>query len=113
MLNANEIKQIKHATFLGVYIDERLSWDEHIKQVASKVAKSVGILRKLKPVITCKLLLLVYNSLVLPYFTYCNLIWSIAYDNIIHRLVVLQNKAVRIIDKAEYLAHVNPIFNSR
>ena len=29
---------------------------------------------------------------------------------LIHRLVVLQNKAVRIIDKAEYLAHVNPIF---
>ena len=39
MLNGNEIKQIKHAKFLGVYIDERLSRDEHIKQVASQVAK--------------------------------------------------------------------------
>ena len=29
---------------------------------------------------------------------------------IVHRLVVLQNKAVRIIVKAEYLAHVNPIY---
>ena len=41
MLNGNEIKQIKHKKILGVYIDERLSWDEYIKQVASKVAKSV------------------------------------------------------------------------
>ena len=30
--------------------------------------------------------------------------------NVLYRLVVLQNTAVRIIDKAEYLAHVNPIF---
>ena len=78
MLNGNEIKQIKHEKFIGVYNDERLSWAEHIKQVASKFAKSLGIHRKLKPVITCKLLLLVYNSLVLPFFTYCNLKWSMA-----------------------------------
>ena len=51
MLNGNEIEQIKRAKFLDVYIDERLNWDEHIKQVASKVAKSVEILRKLKPVL--------------------------------------------------------------
>ena len=109
-LHGNKIEQISHTKFLGVYIDEHLTWDEHIKQISSKVSKSIGILWKLKPFLTSKLLLVVYNTLVLPYLSYCNLIWSSACDTRIGKLFVLQKRAVRIIDKAEYLAHTEPIF---
>lgn len=110
ILNGNKIEQISHTKFLGVYIDEHLNWEEHIKQIGSKVSKSIGVLWKLKSSLTCKLLLLVYNCLILPYFTYCNLIWSNACATRMEKLLVLQKKIIRMISKAEYLAHTDPIF---
>ena len=74
ILSEHVIEQCKHAKFLGVYIDERLNWDEHIKQVSGKISKNLGALRHLKNILTCKLLQLVYNSLILPYLTYYNII---------------------------------------
>ena len=76
------------------------------------MSKCIGVLWKLKPFLTCNLLLLVYNTLILPYFTYCNLIWSNACDIRLNKLHSLQKRAVRIIDKADYLAHTNPIFKN-
>ena len=48
----NVIEQIKHAKFLGIYIDERLHWDEHIKQVAGKISQNLGALRRLVNILT-------------------------------------------------------------
>ena len=48
MLNGIVLEQVKCAKFLGVYIDEHLSWDNHIQEVACKVSRNVGILGKLK-----------------------------------------------------------------
>ena len=60
---------------IGVY-DEHLSWDNHIQDVACKVSRNVGILRKLKFTLPQTCLLLLYNSLVLPYLHYCSIIWN-------------------------------------
>ena len=79
-------------------------------QIKSKVSKSIGVLNRLKHLLTSKLLLMVYNSLILPYLTYCNLIWSNAYESRLIKIKVMQRKAIRIIVKAEYLAHADPLF---
>ena len=41
-----KMNQVKEDNFLGVILDETLSWKPHISQVASKVSKSVGVIRK-------------------------------------------------------------------
>ena len=44
-MNGFKINQVKEGNFLGVILDEALSWKPHISQVASKVSKSVGVIR--------------------------------------------------------------------
>ena len=110
MLNGMVLEQVKCAKFLGVYIDEHLSWDNHIREVACKVSRNVGILRKLKFTLPQTCLLLLYNSLVLPYLHYCSIIWGCSSPNKLKSLIVLQKKAVRIIAKAEFRAHTTPLF---
>ena len=44
MLNEYEIKQVHNTKFLGVMIDEHLTWKNHINYVTCKIAKTVGIL---------------------------------------------------------------------
>ena len=109
-LNEEEVVQVRHAKFLGVYIDERLAWDKHIQQVAHKMSRSVGILRKLKYTIPQSFLMLLYNSLIYPYLLYCSIIWG---GNSIYKLnpiLILQKKALRIIANADFRAHSSPLF---
>ena len=47
-INGNEIKQVNFTKFLGIYIDEHLSWAQHIDYLSKKIARNVGILSKLK-----------------------------------------------------------------
>ena len=38
-INEQPIELVKYTKFLGVYIDEELSWKHHIDQVVSKISK--------------------------------------------------------------------------
>ena len=38
-ITGNTIKQVKKPKFLGLYIDEHLTWNEHIKVTSNKIAK--------------------------------------------------------------------------
>ena len=51
-------------------------------------------------------------SLIYSYINYCNVVWGSAYSNHLKPLVILQKKAVRIIDKSNYDAASSPIFSS-
>ena len=93
-----------------MYIDERLKWDEHIKQLSTKLSKNIGLLLRLKLYLTTKLLDLVYNSLILPYLAYCNLITSCASPSTIKKIGNIAKKAIRIINKTGYRDHTTPLF---
>ena len=64
------INQVNHAKFLGLYIDEELSWKYHINHVAMKVAKMTGIMAKARHYLPLKALLTLYNAMIYPYLTY-------------------------------------------
>ena len=109
-INGNVIERVRYAKFLGIYIDDHLDWSEHIQQITSKVAKNVGIIRKVRHILSTKLITALYNSLVLPYLNYCNMIWISASQYRLCKLTVLQKRIVRLIGKAERLEHSSPLF---
>jgi len=95
--NGTSLIQVQCAKFLGVYIDEHLSWDKHIQQVAAKVSRNVGILQKLRFSIPQSCLMMLYNSLIFPYLHYCCIVWGCVSMNKLNPLILLQKKCVRII----------------
>ena len=65
-INGNEIKQVNFTNFLGIYIDEHLSWAQHIDYLSKKIARNVGILCKLKhflPMYITNTVILFINSI--------------------------------------------------
>ena len=99
-------------TFLGVELDNKLLWSSHIKHICSKISKSIGILRLLRHSFPNHILKTIYMSLIYSYINYCNVVWGSAYNNHLNPLVILQKKAVRIVNKSSYDAESAPIFNS-
>ena len=58
------INQVENIKFLGIILDERLSWKEHVRYISTKLAKSIGVLGKAKKYICKKLLLSLYYSFI-------------------------------------------------
>jgi hypothetical protein len=95
---------------LGVYIDEHLTWKDHISCISKKISKSVGILHRSRFNLSSKTKLSLYYTLIYPYITYCNLAWSSTYVTNLNIMIYLQKRAVRIITNAEFRAHSAPLF---
>ena len=89
----------KEVTFLGVILDENLSWKSHISHIASTISKSVGIICRSSPCLTTLALKTLYYSLVYPYFQYCIIVWGSTYPTNLNRLNLLQKRVIRIVNK--------------
>ena len=64
---------------------------------SKKIAKGIGILLKSRKLFDNGTLLSLYHTFVYPYLHYCIHVWGKAYNTHLNDLVVLQNKAMRII----------------
>ena len=102
IMNKKALQQKDHVKYLGVLIDEHLNWKYQINQVALKISRGIGILAKLKPYLKEKLLRTIYFSLVYSYLSYGVQAWGSAADSIKNKIVVLQNKAIRIMSGVQY-----------
>jgi len=91
------INQVTSTKFLGTIIDSHLNWKEHISQIAKKVAKNIGILRRIRHNLPSNILTNLYYTLVYPYFSYCNISWGVNYSQTLQCLVVLQKLAIRTV----------------
>ena len=110
-INGNEIKQVNFTKFLGIYIDEHLSWAQHIDYLSQKIARNVGILSKLKYFLPRYIMNTLYYSLILSHLQYCTLLCANAYSTCLNKLRILQKKTIRIITQSHYLAHTDPLFS--
>ena len=111
-LNNTVLEVQTETTFLGVVIDNKLSWKAHISFISSKISKSIAILRLLRYSFPKNILRMIYMSLVFSHINYCNLIWGSANKTNLEPLFKLQKKAVRLVNNSQYLDHTDPIFYS-
>ena len=107
-INGNAIEFVPTFNFLGLILDENLTFDQHIQNTSNKVSRSLGTLNKLKRFLPKNILLLLYNSLVLPHLQYAILCWGSKTS----RLFKLQKRAMRIITCSKYNSHTDPIFKA-
>lgn len=61
-------------------------------------------------ILTFDTLKILYYSLIYPYLFYCCIIWGTASATSLHKLEVLQNRAVRLITRSPYRSSSSPIF---
>lgn len=98
--------------YLGMYIDKDLKWRSHINHISNILSRNAGIIKKSSFFLERKQLLLLYNSLFLPYINYCCLVWGHSAPTLLDRLNKIQKKVIRVISKQHRLAHTNPIFEN-
>ena len=109
-LDNHNIPSVQSAKFLGVHLDSGLTWKRHINETENKISKSLGIIFRLSSFLPLNILRLLYCSLILPYLSYCNIVWGNTYSSHLNKLNILQKKAIRIISGAPPLSHSSHLF---
>ena len=74
-IGEHTIEKTKEIKLLGVTLDERLDFSAHVKSVSIKTSRRIGVLSRLRKLIPVKAKLAIYKSAILPYFSYCSLVW--------------------------------------
>ena len=96
--------------YLGVLIDDKLLWKDHIQHINLKIRKGIGMLGKLKEIVTKSTLRTIYFSFVFPYLDYNLLNWSSAYPTNLNCLKISNKKDVRTILSKKGRDHAAPLF---
>ena len=102
------LKQVTEVKFLGVYIDEGLTWKSHISNICKKISKSVGIVHRVRFFLSSNTKISLYYTLIYPYLTYCTTVWSSTYVTNLNRIFLLQKRAVRAMTNSNHRAPSAP-----
>ena len=99
-LDNQPISRVEHAKSLGLIIDDRLSWSNHISELCRKISSSIGALSRIRPLISQSTAVQIYNALVQLHFDYCAPVWDGLSSYLCEKLQKLQNRAARVILQA-------------
>ena len=86
-INNVVLPRVAATKFLGIIIDDKLSWKPHIQSVKSKLSSVLSIMYKASKLINTTGMYTLYCSLFHPYLSYCNEIWGNTYTSKCEMLV--------------------------
>ena len=110
-MNGERISQVHSSKSLGVIIDEHLSWNTHIDNLAKKVGSALGAIKRIRNCIPHKTLLSIYQGLVQTHFDYCSVVWGNCGSTLKSKLQKLQNRASRIVTFSSFDADAQKLRN--
>ena len=96
-MEGKEVSQVKFFKYLGVLLDECLSFNDHINYVRSKVASRLGLLSQLRGCLTIEAANKMYLSTVLLILSYCDTRFCLLGSTNRKTLKCLQQRAARIV----------------
>ena len=108
-LNNIKIKRETFLRFLGVMVDENLTWKKHIELIENKVSKNVGILFKASRLLNLQCLKSIYFSLVHSYINYANVVWASTNRTKLKKILSKQKQAARIMSFEDRSTHARPL----
>ena len=96
-IQGQEIKHSTSAQYLGITIDEHLTWNDHVKTVTSKANKVKGFLQRNLKHCPTSIKARCYNSMIRPILEYASAIWSPYTQRNVDLVEAVQRRSVRFI----------------
>ena len=108
--DTSPLEEVSSFKFLGVCVDNKLSWKSHIENICKIISRNIGVMNRLKYYLPSSALLTLYSSMILPYLNYGILAWGNTYQTLLDKLFLLQKKALRIVFNLHPREHTEALF---
>ena len=83
-IGKKHVKRVKFVKFLGLLMDEHLSWKFHLSELSKKLARTCGTFFKIRNLLPLDVLICLYNALFLSFLQYGLIVWGQACSSYIH-----------------------------
>ena len=91
------IEWVDQFKYLGLQLNSRMSYSDHISRVCTKVSQHIGVFYQLNKILPKEVLVLLYHAFILPHLTLHIELWGSAPEWHISKLRIKQNKLLRAI----------------
>ena len=91
----NDIVSKSQMKLLGVILDEHLSFSQHIREVCKNVSWKIGVLMRLRNMLTTSAKLKIFMSFIMPQITYCHTVWHFCRASDSRKMGRVQERALR------------------
>ena len=102
LVNKEKINTTETLQLLGVTIDSKLNFNNHISIICKKASQRIGVLMRLRNLIPTNAKLQLFKAAILPYLTYCHLIWHFCKSSDSRRLERVQERGLRAVYKDKH-----------
>ena len=99
LLRLQRLETKDNIILLGVVLDSKLNFSEHIISICKKASQRIGVLMRLRNLIPMKSKLILFKSAILPFLTYCHLVWHFCKASDTRKLERLQERGLRAVFK--------------
>ena len=117
------IQRTSTAKFLGVIVDDNLTWKYHIAALKTKMNRNAGILFKMKGILPLTVLKTLYHCFVQSQLNHCPLVWGMGSKTSLNPLFIAQKRAIRTLipgfanyfynkETGDLPCHTKGVFNS-
>ena len=98
-VDGRELSVCNSVKYLGIHLDDNLSWKHHIDELCAKLSPKLGTLSRLSHILPSHLLNIIYNTTIQPHIDYGLPLWGHTYPTYIAKIQHYQNRAARLVAK--------------
>ena len=109
-INNVNLERVKSVKFLGVILDDHLSWEHHVNVVTSRISKLIPLIHKIRDNLSSSSLRQIYFALIYPSLTYCIAVWGSCNSTVFQGVMLVMKRVVRIMSFSNRFEHSGPLF---
>ena len=95
-INGHQIERVKSIKYLGLHIDDKLTWSSQLKLLETRLSQASGIMSKLRHFVNFDCLKSFYYAKVYSYLQYAVLAWGGSSQSKLYRINIIHNNIVRL-----------------
>ena len=94
-MDDQELQQENHIKLLGLTIDEKLNFHDHIAVLCRKISRQITVFNRFKRLIPLVAKLRLYDSFIFSHLNYCSMVWHFCLKRDSDKLEKLNERALR------------------
>ena len=98
-IEKNSIQNSQYEKLLGIKIDNKFTFDEHVKSICTKASQKLHALSRVGNFMSLNQRKIIMKTFILSHFGYCPLVWMLHSRTLNHRINRLHERALRIVYK--------------
>lgn len=106
-----KIKRVSEFKYLGLTLDEGLTWKSHVQNLKQKITPLIYLIGRSRKFLPEKTAWMLYYAHIYSHLSYMSMSWANTTTTELKGVQILQNKAIKLITRKPHLTETKTLYN--